>query len=299
LKLRLATAFALLTVLASPPNLAAPAAQTRNGAVQPITYTVRFEPATHVAQIDATFPTDRRSSIDVMMAIWSPCFYRVENYATRIRSISARNDHGTAVGVAPIRPNRWRVDTNGAPSVTVSYRLYAVERSVTTNWVSDEYAILNGPATFMTIADGIRRRHDVRIELPPNWSRAMTALDRMPDSPTHYAATDFDTLADSPIVVGNPTVNQFDVDGRAHLVVTVGDVDGFDGVRAAADLKKIVEAHRQLWGELPYKEYTFLLAFRQGGGGLEHKDSTLATATREAVATSPRCASRSSRAPRS
>jgi len=239
-----------------------------------------------VAQVDATFPTDGRPSIDVMMAIWSPGFYRIENYAARVRSISARTDRGTAIGVAPIRRNRWRVDTNGAPSVVVSYRLYCVERSVTTNWVSDELSVLNGPATFMTLADARPRPHEVRLELPPGWTRAMTALEPMPDAPTHYRAQDFDTLADSPIVAGNPLVHQFEVDGRAHFVVQIGDVGGFDGARAAADLKKIVEAHRRLWGELPYKDYKFLLAFRQGGGGLEHKDSTLAT-TRATVMQTP------------
>jgi hypothetical protein len=114
----------------------------------------------------------------------------------------------------------------------------------------------------------------------------MTALDRIPDAPEHYRAADFDTLADSPIVAGNPLVHQFDVDGRAHAVVQIGDVGGFDGARAAADLKKIVEAHRKLWGELPYRDYKFLLAFRPGGGGLEHKDSTLAT-TRATVMQTP------------
>jgi predicted metalloprotease with PDZ domain len=286
LKVRLATAFALLTVLASPPNLAAPAAQTRNGAVQPITYTVRFEPASHVAQIDAAFPTDHRPAIDVMMAIWSPGFYRIENYATRVRSISARTDRGTPVGIASTKTNRWRVETNGASSVVVSYRLYCVERSVTTNSVNDDFAVLNGPATFMTLADSGRRAHEVRIELPHGWARAMTALDRIPNAPEYYRAADFDTLADSPIVAGNPVVHQFDVAGRAHFVVQIGDVHEFDGARAARDLKKIVEAHRELWGDLPYKEYKFLLTLRQGGGGLEHKDSTLAT-TRPTVMQTP------------
>ena len=255
-------------------------------ALQPIAYTVRFEPASHVAQVDATFPTDGRPSIDVMMAIWSPGFYRIENYATRVRSISARTSRGTAVGIAPIRRNRWRVDTAGAPAVVVSYRLYCVERSVTTNWVSDELAILNGPATFMTLADSGPRPHELRLELPAGWARAMTALERMSDSPTHFRASEFDTLADSPIVAGRPVVQQFEVAGRPHFIVEAGDVGAFDGERAAADLKKIVEAHRELWGELPYREYTFLLAFRQGGGGLEHKDSTLAT-TRATVMQTP------------
>jgi len=264
------------------------AEQSRDGTpLQPIAYTVRFEPAAHVTQIDATFPTDGRPSIDVMMATWSPGFYRIENYATRVRSISARTDRGAPIGIAPTRSNRWRVEAAGAASIVVSYRLYCVERSVTTNWVSDEFAVLNGPATFMTLADAGRHPRQVRLELPPGWARAMTALEPLPGAPaTHYRAPDFDTLADSPIVAGNPVVHQFDVDGRAHFVVQIGDVGGFDGARAAADLKKIVEAHRKLWGELPYKDYKFLLAFRPGGGGLEHKDSTLAT-TRATVMQAP------------
>jgi predicted metalloprotease with PDZ domain len=282
-----AMAVVFLGVVAQPTSVVLARAQSRVlPAPQPIAYIVRFEPATHFAQIDATFPTDRRSSIDVMMAIWSPGFYRIENYANRVRSISARTDRGVPVGIAPTRPNRWRVETGGAGAVVVSYRLYCVERSVTTNTVNEAFAVLNGPATFMTLADSGQRVHEVRIELPHGWARAMTALDRLPDAPEHYRAADFDTLADSPIVAGNPLIHQFEVDGRVHSVVQVGDVGGFDGARAAADLKKIVEAHRKLWGELPYKEYKFLLAFRQGGGGLEHKDSTLAT-TRATVMQTP------------
>src|SRR6185295_3374425 len=119
------------------------AAQARNDApLQPIAYTVRFEPASHVAQIDAAFPTDHRPTIDVMMAIWSPGFYRIENYATRVRSISARTDRGTPVGIASTKTNRWRVETNGASSVVVSYRLYCVARSVTSNSVNDDFGVL-------------------------------------------------------------------------------------------------------------------------------------------------------------
>src|SRR6476660_6977228 len=48
------TAIVLLAAVAHP------AEQSRDGTpLQPIAYTVRFEPASHVVQIDATFPTDR------------------------------------------------------------------------------------------------------------------------------------------------------------------------------------------------------------------------------------------------
>jgi predicted metalloprotease with PDZ domain len=115
----------------------------------------------------------------------------------------------------------------------------------------------------------------------------MTALDPASDGhPHHYRAADFDTLVDSPIVAGTLDVNEFDVAGSRHYLVDAGEAGQFEGKRAAGDLQRIVEEARRLWGFLPYRKYVFLNVFRQGGGGLEHKDSTLLTAS-AARATTP------------
>jgi predicted metalloprotease with PDZ domain len=37
-----------------------------------------------------------------------------------------------------MRRNRWRFETGGDAAVVVSYRLYCVERSVTTNTVNED-----------------------------------------------------------------------------------------------------------------------------------------------------------------
>jgi predicted metalloprotease with PDZ domain len=47
----------------------------------------------------------------------------------------------------------------------------------------------------------------------------------------------------------------------------------------------MVRAVRRFWGFLPYRRYVFLNVFRQGGGGLEHKNSTLLTVNAARVAT--------------
>ena len=160
----------------------------------------------------------------------------------------------------------------------VSYRLLCNGRSVTTNWVGDELLVFNGAATFITLVEQIRRPHDVKLELAAKWKRSMTALDAAPGgSPNHYRAADYDTLVDSPIVAGNLTVREFDVDGGRHYVVDAGEVGQWNGDRAARDLEKIVRENRRFWGFLPFKRYVFLNVFRQGGGGLEHLNSTLLT----------------------
>ena len=253
--------------------------------IAPISYTIRMpQPDTHVAEVEATIPTGGRATVDLMMPVWSPGFYRVENYAGRVQSLSARTPDGRALSVDQPKKNRWQVQTGGASAVVVSYTLLCTGRSVTTNWVGEDFAVFNGSATFVTLAEQARRPHDVRLELPAKWKRSMTGLDAAGDGrPHHYRAADFDTLVDSPIVAGNPTVREFDVDGSKHFLVDLGDAPQWNGERAAADIDKIVREHRRFWGFLPFKKYVFLNVFRQGAGGLEHLNSTLLTSSPRAT----------------
>jgi predicted metalloprotease with PDZ domain len=250
-------------------------------AVEPIIHTVRFpSPNEHTAEVEAVFPTDGRASIEIMMAVWSPGFYRVEDYAKRVEGLKARTTDGAPLEVEPTRKNRWRIKTGGEPNAVVSYRLSCKQTSVTTNYVGDDLAVLNGAAAFFTLNEPQRRPHEVRLELPAKWKRAATALAPAPDGrPNHFRAPDYDTLVDSPIVAGNPTVREFTVEGSKHVVADIGDIGSWDGEKAAKNFEKIVRETRRFWGFLPFDTYHFLLVFRRGGGGLEHKNSTLLTAS--------------------
>ncbi len=253
----------------------------------PIVYTVRLLPDAQAADVQAAIPTEGRGAVDLVMAVWSPGFYRVENYATRVSNLTAQAPDGKPLAVEQPQKNRWHIATNGMRTVTVSYRVACAESSVTTNFVSADLAVLNGAPTFVTLVEKDRRPHEVRLELPPSLKLAMTSLAPAKDGlPDHFRADDFDTLVDSPIVAGDLDVHEFDVDGRPHYLVDAGERGQFDGARAAGDLQKIVGEARRLWGFLPYPQYVFLNVFRKGGGGLEHLNSTLLTVN-AARATTP------------
>src|SRR5262245_48595113 len=247
----------------------------------PIVYTVRVPaPETHYVEVEAPVPTGRRVSIEMMMPIWSPGYYRIEDYAARVDEVQAKTAGGKPLQVEKTQKNRWQVQTNGQPTVVLSYRVFCNQRSVTTNYVDTQYGVLNGAPTFMTLVERARRPHEVRIELPPTWKRAMSGLDDAPDrKPNHFRAADYETLVDSPIMAGDLLVREFDVAGKKHYVVGAGDVEGWDADGATRDLATYVQEVHRFWGFLPYDKYAFLLMFRQGGGGLEHKNSNLSTVT--------------------
>lgn len=143
------------------------------------------------------------------------CEYNEQNiinqYASRVQCLSARASDGKTLAVTQPQKNRWRIETKGATNVIVSYQLLCNGRSVTTNWVGEDLLALNGAAAFITLVERARRPHEVRLELPPQWKRAMSGLDAAPDGrPNHFRAADYDTLVDSPIVAGALSVREFE-----------------------------------------------------------------------------------------
>ncbi|MBI3927054.1 MAG: M61 family metallopeptidase [Armatimonadetes bacterium] len=248
----------------------------------PIRHTLRFpSPQTHYAEVESVFPAEGRSALLLSMPVWTPGSYLVREFSRNVEDFRAEGSAGAALGVEKVRKNQWRVETGGYPEVVVRYRLYCRELSVRTNWVDDRFALLNGAPTFFRILEDVSRPHQVRLELPPAWHSSFTALEPHPGGePHHYRATDYDELVDSPVLAGNPAVHRFEVAGVPHLLVNQGGEGLWDSRKAARDVQKIVETERLLWGHLPYPRYLFFNLVTEGGGGLEHQNSTVLMTSR-------------------
>ena len=244
-------------------------------AVEPIRYTLRFPaPHTHYVEVEASIPTAGRPDIEVYMATWTPGSYLIREYERNVEAVTASTGT-TALAVEKSRKNRWKITTGGARTITLRYKVYSREMTVRNNWVEAGFAMLNGAPTFVTLPDGGKRPHEVKVELPAVWKGVQTPLMPVAGAVNRFRADDFDTLVDSPIIIGNPVVREFTVDGKKHALVLEGDPSLFDADRAAADVKKIVEAGRDVMGPLPYPHYYFLNMVTESGGGLEHKNSFL------------------------
>jgi predicted metalloprotease with PDZ domain len=104
-----------------------------------------------------------------MMAVWSPGYYVQENYSTHIVDLSAQSPDGHALHIEETQPSHWRVTTDGAQTVVVSYTLQCDRRSVTGDWVDTTMAIINGPATYITLADHSSDRRKLNYTEALDW----------------------------------------------------------------------------------------------------------------------------------
>ena len=261
------------------------AAPANAQALDPIRYTLRFPaPHTHYVEVEAAIPTGGRPEVEVYMATWTPGSYLIREYERQVEAVTAST--GTrAVNVAKSTKNRWKIATAGAANVTLRYKVYSREMTVRNNWVESAFAMLNGAPTFITLVERAARPHEVRIELPAAWKRVETALEPVAGAANTFRAPDFDTIIDSPIIIGNPVTREFIVDGKKHTVVFEGDTAMIDADRVAADVQKIVNQGKAVMGSLPYPHYHFMTMVTEASGALEHKNSYLGMTNRFATRT--------------
>ncbi|MGE3191303.1 MAG: peptidase M61, partial [Vicinamibacterales bacterium] len=272
-------ACALLVTMANTGSLSAQAPA-------PIRYTLRFPaPHTHYVEVEAVVPTGGRPQVELFMPVWTPGSYLVREYERQVEAVTAASADGTARAVAKTRKNRWRVETGGQASVTVRYRVYGREMTVRNNWIEAGFAMINGAPTFMTLVEPASRPHEVHVELPAAWTTASTPLLPVDGQPATFVAADYDTLVDSPIILGNSLIREFEVDGKRHYMVFEGDTRFIDADRAAADARKIVVEAGKVVGRYDYPHYYFLTLVTESGGGLEHKNATMLMTGRFATRT--------------
>ena len=249
---------------------------------EPIRYSLSFPDLRHHhVEVAASLPTSDVPSIELSMAVWTPGSYLIREYSRHVERITARKAGGDPLPVRKTRKNRWVVETAGEARIIVSYRVYCRQLSVRGNWVDEEFALLNGAPTFLTLYENHQRPHEVRITLPPSWKKCLSPLPASTEEQEHHLrAPDFDTLVDSPILAGNPVVHEFEAGGRKHYLVNQGEAGIWDGPKSAADIEKIVREQHRTWGVVPYDHYFFFNLMTETGGGLEHKDSCVLMTSR-------------------
>lgn len=257
-----------------------PAATPAEVAAEPIHVTLSFaDRAQHMLDVSMRVPAEA-GPLTLFMPTWTPGSYLIREYARHVEAFSAAEADGTPLPVVRSAKNRWTITVPASGTVTVQYRVYCRERSVRTNFVDADMAVLNGAPTFMAPVEPVRRPWHIDLTLPEGWTGAYTGLDSRGRT-EQFIAADFDEVVDSPIVAGAPTVRALTVPG--HRLVLAGPLGPWRVDQSAEDVARIVEVQQAFWGNVPYERYTFLQVVNEQYGGLEHLDSTLMQASRKAT----------------
>ncbi|MGI8919264.1 MAG: M61 family metallopeptidase [Pyrinomonadaceae bacterium] len=269
--------FVKLTIAIFVCSLTAAAQATSSAVLPEIAFHVSMsKPHTHMLEVEVRVTRPAALQIPaeeaLVMPVWTPGSYLVREFARHVQDFSAQDASGRALRWEKTNKNTWRIITGGAREWRASYRVYANELSVRTNQLNSDHAFWNNAALLMYLEGFLNVPATLHIQAPQPWKIA-TGLPAA--GKNTFRAENFDVLYDSPVEVSNFKTISFTVKNVPHRIVIDGE-GNYDPERMKRDVQKIVEASVELMGgEIPYRDYTFILHLRANtGGGLEHLNST-------------------------
>ncbi|CAN5601060.1 PDZ domain-containing protein [soil metagenome] len=242
---------------------------------QSLSYTLSFpEPQTHYVNVRMEITGIKASSLVLKMPVWTPGSYLVREFSRNVESLEVLKDT-SSLKIEKLSKNSWKVNTGGAASLIVNYKVYAFELTVRTSFIDEDHAYLNGASIFLFAEGFTSRPCKVTIKPWKNWTKISVALDPVVESnPWTVLAENYDLLIDSPFEIGNHLLFKFTAAGVPHEVAMFGE-GNFDVDRLQRDMTKIIEECTRIFGEHPCKRYVFIIHnLNSGGGGLEHLNST-------------------------
>lgn len=230
------------------------------------------EPSAHIYNVRFECNGVKKEWVDVKMPVWMPGYYQILNYADNVSGFHAEGKDGDTLKWEKANYNTWRVYSNYAGKINISYNVKAVRHFVATNYLDEDRGFIAPPGMFLHVDGLINQPVTVTIEPYSKWDRIATGLEPVKGKKYQFSAPDFDVLYDSPILIGNlEELPSFSVKGVPHYFI--GYKPGqFDRQAFMNDLKKVVEAAAEMMGDIPFKHYTFI-AIGPGGGGIEHLNS--------------------------
>lgn len=243
-------------------------------AVSPeISYTVSMpKPWTHLLEVEMRVNwAQMPEKTDLKIPVWTPGSYLVREYARHVQDFAVTNSSGNALAWDKTSKNTWQIETKGAKSIVAKYKVYSNELTVRTNELNDEHAFFTPAALLFFVKDHIKAPSTVKVVPYGNWKVA-TGLPKVAGQNNTFRAENFDVLYDSPFEVSNFQEINFTAKGKPHRYVFTGE-GNYDMKQIATDTEKIINEAYNIFGDLPYDDYTFIVNLR-GGGGLEHLNST-------------------------
>ena len=240
-----------------------------------MSYSVSMEnAATHYYHVVLHCKNITGATQDFKMCAWTPGYYQIIDFAKAVENFHVTDAAGKDIQWEKLSGNTWRVHSNKARSIVLTYDVKALVPFVGNVYLDETRGYITPGGVFLYLDNELRKPVTIQMKPYSRWKNLVaTGLDSIPGKNNTFFAANFDVLYDSPFLMGNlETLPSFTVKKLPHYFIGY-KLGEFDRHLFMNDLKKIVETGSAIIGDIPYSHYTFL-AIGPGGGGIEHLNST-------------------------
>lgn len=247
-----------------------------------IRYEVTFDRSTaprRTLRVAMHFTVAGRDPVLLSLPAWTPGAYELSWFGRNVSSFGATGD-GRALTWDKLDADTWRVQTQGARqvSVTFDYRADSLDNAMA--WSRDDFAFFNGTNVF-PYPEGrdLAFPSTVQVKTEAGW-RVATGMTPVRGSPRTWTAGSYHDLVDMPFFVGAFDLDSTRIAERWVRLATYpeGRLAGDARRDLWDDIGRMFPPMIAIFGDQPYETYTNLLVFdesSEGGSALEHGNSHL------------------------
>ncbi len=199
-----------------------------------------------------------------------------DKYWRHVEQLRVVGAKGEAVAVSRVDSVVWQAG-NAPGDVIVRYRVRfppeGERRAAWRPFLAATGGLVGGPHSFLYVIGQELAPASVTLDLPRGW-RVASGLSG-PSTARMFNAPDIHTLMESPMLVGEMHEWTFLVRNVPHRVFywSLPDATPFDTVAFVRGIERLATQTVDLFGAMPYAEYTFLIQDGAYSGGLEHPNS--------------------------
>ena len=223
-----------------------------------------------------TFEVGGPGEVLLSLPAWTPGAYEISDFAKWVSGFSAQQN-GADLRWDKVDFDTWRIRPKGAGKVTVSFDYQADTLDNAMSWTKPDFALFNGTNLFL-YAEGrpleFPSTVTVRADAAFRIATGLTSAGRRGE----YKASNYHDLVDMPFFVGAFDLDSATISGKTVRYATypAGYVKPAERTQAWDQLKRIIPAEVNVFGEAPWANYTLMqISDSSYGGysGLEHSSS--------------------------
>jgi len=256
-------------------------APEQSAAISGVRYEVTFDPATapmRTLRVGMTFDVAGKEPVLLSLPAWTPGAYEISNFARWVSSFAAASG-GRALRWDKLDYDTWRIRTDGARNVTVTFDYLADSLDNAIAWARGNFAFFNGTNIFL-FPEGRPTDYSatVTVKTDPSWQ--VTTGMKPAGAARTYTAANYHDLVDMPFFVGEYDVDSTQIANRWVRLASwpKGSLQGPARSMFWEHQRKMLPAMSDVFADTPFDTYTTFIVFDStsgGGSALEHQNSHL------------------------
>jgi predicted metalloprotease with PDZ domain len=208
----------------------------------------------------------------IQLPSWRPGRYELGNFAKNVKNFKVYGDK-KSLSFEKITKDCWKIDTNGAKQIQVSYQYYATDLNAGATYLDKNQLYVNPVNCCAFVVGREMENIEIQLEIPNSYQIACA----LPHENKVLKAKHFDELADSPFIASASLQHDtYKVNDTLFHIWFQGEVK-VNWEKILKDFSAFTTKQIEKFSEFPVPEYHFffqIVPFR-AYHGVEHQTSTV------------------------